>query len=117
MIQEEGNAWPGRWPGRHVEVCLWQSDRRGCSMAGQPEEEGCWRHDCQQPEHIVNRTAPGAGPPGAMGRSLDRPAHADPAAGRRISRRLWVVLCLLFLTSSAISLTGVICLIGWIATL
>jgi hypothetical protein len=52
-----------------------------------------------------------------MGRSLDRPAHADPAAGRRISRRLWVVLCLLFLTSSAISLTGVICLIGWIATL
>lgn len=65
----------------------------------------------------MNRTAPEAAPPRAMGRSPDRPAHAERAAGHQISRRLWVILCLLFMTSSLISLTGVICLIGWIATL
>lgn len=52
-----------------------------------------------------------------MGPSVGRRAHAEPAADRRISRRLWLVLCLLFLTSSVISVTGVICLIGWIRTL
>ena len=76
----------------------------------------CWRHDRQQPEHAVSRTAPGAGPPGATGRSL-RSARAEPAADRGISPRLWLFLCLLFLTSSVISVTGVICLIGWITTL
>jgi len=34
-----------------------------------------------------------------------------------MSRRLRIVLCLLFLTSSAISVTGMICLIDWITTL
>ena len=52
-----------------------------------------------------------------MGRSPERPAPVEPAAGRKISRRLWILLCLLFLTSAVISVTGVICLIGWIATL
>jgi len=52
-----------------------------------------------------------------MSRSRERRAHAEPVAGHRTSRLLWAFLCLLFLTSSAISLTGVICLIGWIATL
>lgn len=65
----------------------------------------------------MNRTAPEAGPPRAMGRSPEGPARAETAAERRISRRLWVLLCLLFLTSSAISVTGVVYLIGWIRTL
>ena len=65
----------------------------------------------------MSRPAPGAGAPGAMARSVGRRADAEPAAERRISRRLWLLLCLLFLTSSVISVTGVICLIGWIRTL
>lgn len=107
----------GGWPGPHVEGCLWQSDRRACSAAEQVEEGGCWRHDRQQPEHLVSRTGPGAGPPGVIGPSLARPARVEPAADRGISRRLWILLCLLFLTSSVISVTGVICLVGWITTL
>jgi hypothetical protein len=66
---------------------------------------------------MLSRTAPGAGSPGTQGRSLDPPARTAPAADRGISRRLWIVLCLLFLTSSVISVTAVIVLVGWITAL
>ena len=52
-----------------------------------------------------------------MERRRARPARTGPTPDHGISRRLWVVLCLLFLTSSLISVTGLICLIGWIGTL
>lgn len=44
-------------------------------------------------------------------------APAAPRADHAMGRTQWLVLCLLFLGSSAISVTGLIFFIGWIVAL
>ena len=42
---------------------------------------------------------------------------AEQTAGYSSSRRLWLLLCVLFLGSSVISLTGLMFFVSWIAAL
>ena len=63
------------------------------------------------------RARPGAGADDAGKASAVPPARAEPTAGRAMGRTQWVVLCLLFLGSSVLSLTGPIFFIGWIVAL
>ena len=42
---------------------------------------------------------------------------AEEPAGHSSSRRLWLLLCVLFLGSSVISLTGLMFFVSWIAAL
>ena len=65
----------------------------------------------------MSRGAPGARLPEAIGWTRRPATPASPGADRGISRRLWLFLCVVFLTSSVISVTGMIVLIGWITTL
>jgi hypothetical protein len=70
--------------------------------------------DRRRPEAPV--TAPQARPRKAIGRSLIPPVSARQGIGPP-SPRLWLVVCLLFVTSSMISVAGLILLIGWITRL
>jgi hypothetical protein len=45
------------------------------------------------------------------------PTSPEPSAGQSGSRRLWLLLCVLFLGSSVISLTGLMLFVSWIAAL
>jgi hypothetical protein len=58
------------------------------------------------------------GPPGVVTQLRPVPrTSAEPSAGHSVSRRLWLLLCFLFLGSSVISLTGLMFVVSWIAAL